>query len=73
MRAYRSPGLGRSLTLLRTFVAASAVILVVGAVALSSTLSAKVRAAALEDNARDAAVYVDAALAPSVGGSSVAR
>jgi putative nucleotidyltransferase with HDIG domain len=65
-RAYRSPGLGRSLTLLRAFVAASAVILVVGAVALSSTLSAKVRAAALEDNARDAAVYVDAALAPSV-------
>jgi putative nucleotidyltransferase with HDIG domain len=66
MRAYRSPGLGRSLTLLRTFVAASAVILAVGAVALSSTLSSKLRTAALEDNARDAGAYVDAALAPSV-------
>jgi putative nucleotidyltransferase with HDIG domain len=66
MRAYRSPGFGRSLTLLRTFVAASAVILAVGAVALSSTLSSKLRTAALEDNARDAGAYVDAALAPSV-------
>jgi putative nucleotidyltransferase with HDIG domain len=66
MRAYRSPGFGRSLTLLRTFVAASALILAVGAVALSSTLSSKLRTAALEDNARDAAAYVDAALAPSV-------
>jgi putative nucleotidyltransferase with HDIG domain len=66
VRAYRSPGFGRSLTLLRTFVAASALILAVGAVALSSTLSSKLRAAALEDNARDAAAYVDTALAPSV-------
>jgi putative nucleotidyltransferase with HDIG domain len=66
MRAYRSPGFGRSLTLLRTFVAASAVILAVGAVALSSTLSSKLRAAAVEDNARNAGAFVDAALAPSV-------
>ncbi len=66
MRAYRSPGFGRSLTLLRTFVAASALILAVGAVALSSTLSSKLRAAALENKARNAEVYVDAALAPSV-------
>jgi hypothetical protein len=66
MRAYRSPGFGRSLTLLRIFVAASAVILAVGAVALSSTLSSKLRAAALEDKARNAGAYVDAALAPSI-------
>ena len=66
MRAHRSSGLLRSLTLLRTFVVASALILVVGAVALSSTLSSGLREAALEDNARDVALYVDAVLAPDV-------
>ncbi|HUG65205.1 MAG TPA: HD domain-containing phosphohydrolase [Gaiellaceae bacterium] len=65
-RAYRSAGLLRSLTLLRTFLIASAAILAAGAVALSSTLSADLRAAALEDNARDIAAYSDAVLAPSV-------
>jgi putative nucleotidyltransferase with HDIG domain len=66
MRAYSSSGLLRSLTLLRTFLVASAGILVVGAVALSSTLSSGLREDALEDNARDARLYVDAVLAPSV-------
>ena len=66
MRAHRSSGLLRSLTLLRTFVVASALILFVGAVALSSTLTSGLREAALEDNARDVALYVDAVLAPSV-------
>jgi putative nucleotidyltransferase with HDIG domain len=65
-RAYRSSGLLRSLTLLRTFLVASAAILTVGAVVLSSTLSAGLREHALEDNARDVALYVDAILAPHV-------
>ena len=65
-RAYRSSGLLRSLTLLRTFLIASAAILAVGAVALSSTLSGDLRASALEDNAHDIGAYVDAVLAPSV-------
>jgi putative nucleotidyltransferase with HDIG domain len=66
VRAYRSSGLLRSLTLLRSFVLASAVILAAGAVALSSTLSKDLREQALEDNARDVALYVDAVLAPNV-------
>jgi hypothetical protein len=66
MRAYRSPGLGRSVTLLRVFVGASALILAVGAVALSETLSSDLHSAALDDNAADAETYVDAALAPIV-------
>ena len=41
MPEYRSSDLGRSLTLLRTFLLASAVILAAGAVALSSRLSAQ--------------------------------
>jgi putative nucleotidyltransferase with HDIG domain len=52
--------------LLRTFLVASAAILVIGAVALSSSLTSGLRDAALEDNARDVALYVDAVLAPSV-------
>ncbi len=72
-RAYRSSGLLRSLTLLRTFLIASAAVLAVGAVALSSTLSADLRAAALEDSASDIAEYADAVLAPTfVRGSRVA-
>jgi len=66
MRAYRSPGLGRSVTLLRVFVGASALILAVGAAALSETLSSDLHSAALDDNAADAETYVDAALAPIV-------
>ena len=66
MRAHRSSGLLRSLTLLRMFLVTSAAILVAGAVALSSTLTSGLREAALEDNARDTGLYVDAVLSPSV-------
>ncbi len=66
MRAYRSSELIRSITLLRTFLIASAAILAVGAVILSSTLSSGLRQQALEDNARDVGSYVDAVLTPSV-------
>jgi hypothetical protein len=73
MREYRSSGLGRPLTLLRVFLVASAVILAIGAVALSSRLSSDLRRAALADNARDVAAYTDAGLGPSIStGSSVA-
>ncbi len=65
-RAYRSSGLLRSLTLLRTFLIASAVILAAGAVALSSTLSADLRTAALKDSAHDITAFTDAVLAPSL-------
>ena len=66
MRAYRSSGLLRSLTLLRTFLIASAAILAVGAVALSSALSDDLRAAALDDSALDVSAYTDAVVAPAV-------
>ena len=66
LRVYRSSGLGRSLTLLRTFLIASAVILAAGAVALSSTLSSDLRRAALDDTTRDVAAYTDAVLASSI-------
>ena len=65
-RAYRSSGLLRSLTLLRTFLIASLAILAVGAFALSSTLSSNLRSSALEDNAHDISAYVDAVLSPRV-------
>ena len=64
-RVYRSSGLLRSLTLLRVFLLASSAVLVSGAIALSSTLSADLRAAALEDTARDSARFTDAVLSPS--------
>ena len=66
MRAHRPAGLKRSLTLLRAFLITSAVILAVGAVALSSTLSGDLRRAALDDTTRDVAAYTDAVLAVSV-------
>ena len=74
-REYRSSGLLRSLTLLRTFLIASAVILALGAVALSSTLSSDLRDLALADNARDVGAYTDAVLAPtsSAGTASSSR
>ena len=62
MRAYRSSELLRSLTLLRTFLIVSAVILAVGAVALSSRLSTDLRDAALDDSAQDVSAYADAVL-----------
>ena len=65
-RAYRSAGLTRSLTLLWTFLLASAAILSVGAVVLSSVLSKSLEKQALEDSARHSAVYVDTGLAPAL-------
>jgi putative nucleotidyltransferase with HDIG domain len=74
VRHYRSSGLGRSLTLLRAFLLASAAILAVGAVALSLTLSGDLRAAALDDTALDVGTYADAVIAPVLvsGGDLVA-
>lgn len=66
MRAYRSSELLRSLTLLRAFLVASAAILALGALALSSTLSDDLRGAALDDNALDLSAYADAVLTPAV-------
>src|SRR5262245_57401442 len=63
-RVFRPSGVGRPLTLLRTFLVASAVILALGAVALSSRLSGDLRSAALEDSARDTMALSDAVLAP---------
>jgi putative nucleotidyltransferase with HDIG domain len=65
-RAHRSSGLLRSLTLLWTFLLASAAILAAGAVALSTTLSNGLRDAALRDNANDMTLYVDSVLTPNV-------
>jgi putative nucleotidyltransferase with HDIG domain len=70
---YRSSDLGRSLTLLRTFLLASAVILAAGAVALSSRLSGDLREAALADSARDVSAYADAVLAPSIARDDLGR
>jgi putative nucleotidyltransferase with HDIG domain len=66
VRDYRSSGLGRSLTLLRALLLASAIVLVLGAVLLSSTLSGDLRSAALDDTALDVEAYSDAVLAPSL-------
>ncbi|MDQ3672588.1 MAG: HD-GYP domain-containing protein [Actinomycetota bacterium] len=65
-RAYRSSGLTRSLTLLWTFVLASAVILGVGAFVLSSVLTGNFRQHVLADSARDVALYSDSVLAPAL-------
>ena len=66
VRQHSSSGLGRSVTLLWTFLIASAAILAVGAVLLSTALSRDLRGAALEDTALDVAAYSDAVLAPAV-------
>jgi putative nucleotidyltransferase with HDIG domain len=59
--------------LLRGFLVASALILALGAVMLSSRLSGNLRTATLEDNARDTAAFSDAVLAPAlVRGDTVA-
>ena len=65
-RAYRSAGLTRSLTLLWTFVLASAAILGVGAFVLSSVLADNFREQVLEDSARDVALYSDSVLSPTL-------
>ncbi len=66
VRQYRSSGLGRSLTLLRAFLLASAAVLAAGALALSSTLSDDLRGAALDDTALDVGAYADAVVAPAL-------
>ena len=63
-QAYRSAGLIRSLTLLWTFVLASAAILGVGAFVLSSVLTKSFRAQVLDDSARQVALYTDSVLTP---------
>ncbi len=65
-RAYRSAGLMRSLTLLWTFVLASAAILAVGAFVISSVLADNFREQVLGDSARDIALYSDSVLAPAL-------
>ncbi len=65
-RAYRSSELLRSLTLLRTFLVASAAVLAVGAIALSSTLSHDLRDAALRDSADDTSEFDQSVLAPTL-------
>ena len=73
MSAYRSASFRRSLTLLRTFLVASAAILAVGAVSLSSTLSGSMRSSALQGTARDFARYTHVVVAPNaVHGRQVA-
>jgi putative nucleotidyltransferase with HDIG domain len=52
--------------MLRAFLIVSAAILAAGAVALSSTLSSDLRAAALRDNELDVAAYADAVLTPAI-------
>jgi putative nucleotidyltransferase with HDIG domain len=52
--------------MLRTLLIASGLVLAVGAVTLSSLLSADLRSAALAESARDISVFTDAVLAPSL-------
>jgi putative nucleotidyltransferase with HDIG domain len=66
MRGPRALGLGRQLTLLRAFLVVSAIVLALGALALSTRLSHDLHAAALADTKRDAASYVEAVLDPAV-------
>ncbi|MDQ3380537.1 MAG: HD-GYP domain-containing protein [Actinomycetota bacterium] len=56
----------RSLTLLWTFVLASAAILAVGAFVISSVLADNFREQVLGDSARDIALYSDSVLAPAL-------
>ena len=63
-RAYRSAGLTRSLTLLWTFLLASAAILGVGAFVLSSVLTKSFRTQILDNSARQVALYTDSVLTP---------
>ena len=72
-RAYRSAGLVRSLALLWIFLLASAAILGVGAVVLSSLLSQSFRDQALDDNARQLSVYTSSVLRPVLDTSHAER
>ena len=59
-------GLGRTLTLLRLFLVASAVILGLGAIGLSVVLSRSIEHQKVEDEKEDVALYADAVLSPIV-------
>ncbi len=63
-RAHRSAGLARSLALLWTFLLATAAILAVGAVVLSSVLATSLEEEALAVNASHVALYTDTVLTP---------
>jgi putative nucleotidyltransferase with HDIG domain len=65
-KAYRSAGLVRSLTLLWTFVLASAAILASGALVLSSLLGQTFRQQVLDDTAREATLFADSVLTPTL-------
>jgi len=65
-RAYRSAGLARSLALLWTFLLATAAILAVGAIVLSSVLSRNLEQETLSLNGQHVAVYADSVLAPAL-------
>ena len=64
--AYRSSGLGRSVTLLWAFALASGVILAAGALVLSSLLTRSFRDQALAGSTRQAALFSSAVLTPTV-------
>jgi putative nucleotidyltransferase with HDIG domain len=63
---YRSAGLVRSLSLLWTFVLASAAILTAAALVLSSLLAQSLRDQVLDDNARAVGLYANSILAPTL-------
>jgi putative nucleotidyltransferase with HDIG domain len=65
-RAYRSAGLTRSLTLLWSFVLASAAILAGGALVLSSLLGQSFREQVLADTAREGSLFADSMLTPTL-------
>ncbi len=65
-RAHRSAGLIRSLTLLWTFVLASAAILSLGAFVLSSLLEESFREQVLDESAREVGLFANSVLAPTL-------
>ena len=65
-RAHRTAGLVRSLSLLWTFVVASAAILAAAALVLSSLLAQSFREQVLDDRAREVALYANSVLAPAL-------
>ena len=65
-RAYRSAGLARSLALLWAFLLTSAAILAIGAFVLSTLLTDSLRNQAVDDTARNVAVYTRSVLGPTI-------
>jgi putative nucleotidyltransferase with HDIG domain len=66
IKAYRSAGLIRSVTLLWTFVLASGAILAAGALVLSSLLEQTFREQVLADTAREGSLFSDSVLTPTL-------